>query len=90
MAFRYNNSPDRSEVCSFLPSPLPSSPLLPPRPGNIIAAGEAVYDIRDHVGDFGDSILMFDIHELCHAVLDHEDSAGLIFAPATAAAICLC
>ena len=42
----------------------------------IISTSEAVYDVRDHVEDFGDRILMFDIYELCHAVLDHEDGTG--------------
>ena len=93
MAFRYNNSPDRSEeLCSFLFLHLSCHLLRFCRRvrSNIIAAGEAVYDIRDHVEDFGDCILMFDIDELCHAVLDHEDGTGAHLRAHTTAAICLC
>mgnify|MGYP000574465844 CR=1 FL=1 len=93
MAFRYNNSPDRSEeLFSFLFLHLSCHLLRFCRRlrSYIISTSEAVYDIRNHIEDFGDGILMFDIHELCHAVLDHEDGTGAHLRAHTAAAICLC
>ena len=58
MAFRYNNSPDRSEeLFSFLFLHLSCHLLRFCRRlrSYIISTSEAVYDIRNHIEDFGDT-----------------------------------